>query len=174
MRKTRATTAERECVAADLAANAAGRWPKRTCTSASPAGPTAAGAACFTRNGLAQKHELHFASRKFNTIEINGSFYSLQRPSSYEVWHVQSPPGFVFSVKGPRFVTHMKKLRDVQAPVANFFGSGVLALREKLVRSCGSSRRTSAGTSNVPRLLRAAPARHRGSCGARHACTTTS
>ncbi|MFL6594010.1 MAG: DUF72 domain-containing protein [Chthoniobacterales bacterium] len=86
----------------------------------------------FYPQDLAHKHELHFASRNFNSIEINGSFYSLQRPSSYEVWHVQTPPGFTFSVKGARFITHMKKLRDVQAPLANFFGSGVLALREKL------------------------------------------
>jgi uncharacterized protein YecE (DUF72 family) len=132
MRKTRATTAERECVAADLAAIAAGRWPE-THLHIGISGWTYGGwRGVFYPKGLAQKHELHFASRKFNSIEINGSFYSLQRPSSYEVWHVQSPPGFVFSVKGPRFVTHMKKLRDVQAPVANFFGSGVLALREKL------------------------------------------
>lgn len=76
--------------------------------------------------------ELEFASREFNSIEINGSFYSLQRPSSYQRWYADTPPGFVFSVKGARFITHMKKLRDVEAPLANFFASGVLCLREKL------------------------------------------
>nr|MBA3274101.1 DUF72 domain-containing protein [Chthoniobacterales bacterium] len=86
----------------------------------------------FYPKGLAQHRELEFASRVHSSIEINGSFYSLQRPSSYESWYGETPEGFIFSVKGPRFITHMKKLRDVQTPLANFFGSGVLALREKL------------------------------------------
>jgi uncharacterized protein YecE (DUF72 family) len=86
----------------------------------------------FYPRKLAHRLELHFASREFNSIEINGSFYSLQRPSSYQRWYADTPPGFVFSVKGARFITHMKKLRDVEAPLANFFASGVLCLREKL------------------------------------------
>ena len=83
----------------------------------------------FYPKELAQKRELEFASRVFNSIEINGSFYSLQLPSSYLRWRDETPPGFLFSVKGARFITHMKKLRDVKAPLANFFASGVLALR---------------------------------------------
>jgi uncharacterized protein YecE (DUF72 family) len=86
----------------------------------------------FYPEKLGQKRELEFASRNFNSIEINGSFYSLQLPSSYQRWYNETPPGFVFSVKGARFITHMKKLRDVEAPLANFFASGVLCLREKL------------------------------------------
>jgi uncharacterized protein YecE (DUF72 family) len=86
----------------------------------------------FYPKGLPQKRELGFASRQLNSIEINGSFYSLQRPESYARWREESPPGFVFSVKGGRFVTHMKKLRDAEVPLANFFASGVLALNEKL------------------------------------------
>jgi len=86
----------------------------------------------FYPKKLAHRLELHFASRAFNSIEINGSFYSLQRPSSYQRWYAETPPGFVFSVKGARFITHMKKLRDVEAPLANFFASGILCLREKL------------------------------------------
>ncbi len=78
------------------------------------------------------KRELEFGSRVFNTIEINGTFYSLQRPTSFQKWYNETPRGFLFSLKGPRFITHMKKLRDVEAPLANFFASGVLALREKL------------------------------------------
>lgn len=81
---------------------------------------------------LAQRQELEFASRIFNTIELNGSFYSLQMPSSYLRWHAETPADFLFSVKGARFITHMKKLRDVKVPLANFFASGILALREKL------------------------------------------
>jgi uncharacterized protein YecE (DUF72 family) len=66
------------------------------------------------------------------SVEINGSFYSLQRPSSYQQWRTQTPAGFVFSVKGPRFITHMKKLAGVEVPLANFFASGVLALGDQL------------------------------------------
>ena len=83
-------------------------------------------------DGLPQRAELEYASRRLNSIELNGSFYSLQRPSSYQRWYDETPDGFVFSVKGPRFVTHLKKLADVDGPLANFFASGVLALGEKL------------------------------------------
>jgi uncharacterized protein YecE (DUF72 family) len=86
----------------------------------------------FYPQGLAQKRELAYASRELNSIEINGSFYSLQRPESYRKWYDQTPVGFVFSVKAGRFITHMKKLKDVEGPVANFLASGVLALEEKL------------------------------------------
>jgi uncharacterized protein YecE (DUF72 family) len=79
-----------------------------------------------------QKRELEFASRALRSIEINGTFYSLQRPSSFQKWFAATPDDFVFAVKGPRFITHMKKLREVQVPLANFFASGVLALRQKL------------------------------------------
>ncbi|MGH3886756.1 MAG: DUF72 domain-containing protein, partial [Pseudonocardiaceae bacterium] len=71
-------------------------------------------------------------SGRVNTVEINGSFYSLQRPSSYQSWAAATPEDFVFAVKGGRFITHMKKLRDVETPLANFFASGVLALGAKL------------------------------------------
>lgn len=81
---------------------------------------------------MAQRRELEFASRIFNSVEINGSFYSLQLPSSYRRWREETPDDFLFAVKGPRFITHMKKLREVEAPLGNFFASGVLALREKL------------------------------------------
>ncbi len=86
----------------------------------------------FYPAGLPHKRELHYASRRLNSIEINGSFYSLQRPTSYRSWFDQTPSDFVFAVKAPRFITHMKKLRDVEAPLANFFASGVLALGHKL------------------------------------------
>jgi uncharacterized protein YecE (DUF72 family) len=81
---------------------------------------------------LVQKDELRYASRQFRTIEINGSFYSLQRPDYYERWHDETPEGFVFADKGPRFVTHMLKLKGVEAAMGNFFASGVARLRAKL------------------------------------------
>src|SRR2546421_9997190 len=86
----------------------------------------------FYPQKLQQKRELEYASRKLNSIEINGSFYSLQRPSSYRAWYEATPDGFVFAVKGGRFITHMKRLRDVDEATANFFASGILLLREKL------------------------------------------
>ncbi len=86
----------------------------------------------FYPKGLLQKNELHFASRTVNSIEINGSFYALQSPKSYQAWYADTPENFVFSVKAPRFITHIKRLRDVQEPIANFFASGVLQLKEKL------------------------------------------
>ena len=86
----------------------------------------------FYPKGLAQSRELHYASRAFPTVEINGTFYSLQRPEFFEAWHAETPPGFVFAVKGSRFITHMKKLRDVDTALANFFASGVLRLADKL------------------------------------------
>ncbi len=86
----------------------------------------------FYPKDLPQDRELEFAAKTFNSVEINGSFYSLQLPSSYHRWYQATPPGFVFAVKGGRFITHMKKLRGVETALANFFGSGLLALREKL------------------------------------------
>jgi uncharacterized protein YecE (DUF72 family) len=86
----------------------------------------------FYPRGLAQRRELEYISRKVDSVEINGSFYALQRPASYETWASQTPDDFVFAVKGGRFITHMKRLKDVETPLANFFASGVLALRHKL------------------------------------------
>ena len=86
----------------------------------------------FYPKGLPHRQELAYAAARLSSIEINGSFYALQRPSSYYRWAEQVPPDFVFSLKGGRFITHMKKLRDVQTPLANFFSSGVLALGAKL------------------------------------------
>ncbi len=81
---------------------------------------------------LPQREELEYVSRRFPTLEINGSFYSLQRPESYAQWYAQTPPGFVFSLKGGRYITHMRRLRDIEEPLANFFASGLFNLREKL------------------------------------------
>jgi uncharacterized protein YecE (DUF72 family) len=86
----------------------------------------------FYPPGLPQRQELAFASRMLPTIELNGSFYSLQRPSSYESWHDETPEGFVFAVKGSRYITHLRRLKDVRIPLANFLASGILALRDKL------------------------------------------
>ena len=71
-------------------------------------------------------------AERMNSVEINGSFYSLQRRSRFEEWTAQVPEDFEFAVKGGRFITHMKKLSGIETPLANFFASGVLALDQKL------------------------------------------
>lgn len=86
----------------------------------------------FYPRGLPQRRELEHVASLFGTVELNGSFYSLQRPTSYVAWRDQTPPGFMFAVKGGRYITHMKRLRDVRTPLANFFASGVLALGDRL------------------------------------------
>ena len=86
----------------------------------------------FYPSGLPQRRELEWASRRLTSVEINGSFYSLQRPEGYRGWRAQTPDDFLFAVKGGRFITHMKKLRGVETALANFFASGVLALGDKL------------------------------------------
>lgn len=86
----------------------------------------------FYPAGLRHRDELAYAAQRLSTIEVNGSFYSLQRPSTYATWREQTPDGFEFAVKGARFVTHLKRLRGVEAPLANFFASGVLGLRDRL------------------------------------------
>ena len=86
----------------------------------------------FYPDELAQDRELEFASRSVTSIELNGSFYALQKPESYAAWHDATPPGFVFSVKGNRFITHTRRLRDIEGPLANVLASGVFNLGEKL------------------------------------------
>lgn len=86
----------------------------------------------FYPEGLVQARELWFASHQFPAIELNGSFYALQRPSSYAQWAASTPAGFMFTVKAPRYITHILQLRDARAAVANFFASGVFALGPKL------------------------------------------
>lgn len=86
----------------------------------------------FYPEGLPQKRELSYAAGEFNALEINGTFYGLQRPESFARWAEATPEDFVFAVKGSRFITHVKRLRDVEAPLANFLASGLLELGEKL------------------------------------------
>jgi uncharacterized protein YecE (DUF72 family) len=86
----------------------------------------------FYPKDLPQKRELEFASRQFNSIELNGSFYSLQSPASWKKWYDETPDNFVFSIKGGRFITHIRRLKDVKVPLANFFAQGLLRLNEKL------------------------------------------
>ncbi|MGH9560247.1 MAG: DUF72 domain-containing protein [Terracidiphilus sp.] len=86
----------------------------------------------FYPEKLAQRRELEFASQRFETIEINGTHYSLQHPASFVSWREETPPEFQFAVKGSRFITHMLKLRGVETALANFFAQGLLQMGPKL------------------------------------------
>ncbi|MCU1482780.1 MAG: hypothetical protein JWQ19_3566 [Subtercola sp.] len=86
----------------------------------------------FYPKGLTQAHELEYAAERLDSIEINGTFYSLQRPSSFQRWRAETPDDFVFAVKGGRYITHLLRLQNAHQALANFFASGVLALGEKL------------------------------------------
>jgi len=86
----------------------------------------------FYPDGLPHRSELAYAARRFASIEINGTFYRLQRPEHFARWFDETPHDFVFAVKGPRYLTHMLKLWNAQSPLANFFASGLLRLGAKL------------------------------------------
>ena len=114
---------------------------KKKATSVGPAGKVRIGISgwryipwrgVFYPKKLTQKKELAHAASIFRSIEINGTFYSLQRPEYFEAWAGETPDDFVFSVKGPRFITHIRRLRDAETPLANFLASGILRLGPKL------------------------------------------
>jgi uncharacterized protein YecE (DUF72 family) len=86
----------------------------------------------FYPKGLPQKRELEYAASQFNSVEINGTFYGMQRPDAFAGWAEQAPDGFVFAVKGSRFITHIRRLADAQTALANFIASGLLRLGPKL------------------------------------------
>ena len=86
----------------------------------------------FYPEGLTQTKELHYASRELTSIEINSTFYGLQKPATFQKWHDETPDGFVFSVKAPRFVTQRARLAEGASSIERFLGSGVLQLGDKL------------------------------------------
>ncbi|KAF1050021.1 DUF72 domain-containing protein [Xylophilus sp.] len=86
----------------------------------------------FYPQGLTQARELAYASRQFRAIELNGSFYALQKPESYARWASETPDGFAFTVKAPRYITHILRLEKPELPIANFLASGLFALGPKL------------------------------------------
>ena len=86
----------------------------------------------FYPKGLVQRRELAYVGERLSSLEINGTFYALQTPSSFQRWRDEVPDGFVFSVKAPRYITHILRLRNSRQALANFFASGVLALGPRL------------------------------------------
>lgn len=82
----------------------------------------------FYPKGLRREEELAYAASHMRAIEINGTFYGMQRPDAFESWADQVPADFVFAIKAPRYITHILRLRDPQVPLANFIASGLLRL----------------------------------------------
>src|SRR5271169_1268941 len=86
----------------------------------------------FYPDKLPQKRELEYLSRQLNSIEINGTYYGSQKPASFAKWRDETPDGFVFSVKAPRFVMNREVLAGAESTIARFFASGVMELKNKL------------------------------------------
>jgi uncharacterized protein YecE (DUF72 family) len=86
----------------------------------------------FYPKGLVQRRELEYASSQLSSIEINSTFYGLQKPATFAKWHAETPKDFVFAVKGPRFVTQRRVLAEAGESIKRFLGSGVLELQQKL------------------------------------------
>lgn len=86
----------------------------------------------FYPKGLVQKRELEYASRQVNALEINGTFYSLQKPSSFQKWFEETPDDFIFTIKAGQYMTHVQRLKEVEESLCNFFASGLLCLKDKM------------------------------------------
>lgn len=86
----------------------------------------------FYPEDLSKKKQLEYASEQLTSLEVNGTFYSLQKPHTFEAWYAQTPDKFPLALKGPQYLTHIRRLKEIDEPLANFFASGVLCLKEKL------------------------------------------
>lgn len=86
----------------------------------------------FYPEDLSRKKELDYASRKVTSIEVNGTFYALQKPATFQRWYEETPKNFIFSIKAPKFITHVLRLRECEEPLNTFLASGLLCLKEKL------------------------------------------
>ncbi len=86
----------------------------------------------FYPEGLVQRRELEWASRQLATIEINGTYHSLQKPESFRKWREATPAGFVFAVKGSSYITNRKVLAAAGESLPKFFGQGIDELGDRL------------------------------------------
>lgn len=86
----------------------------------------------FYPEELSRDEELNFVANRFDTVEVNGTFYGLTDPGSVRAWYEATPYDFVFAVKGSRYITHIKRLKGTESALANFFASGILDLDQKL------------------------------------------
>ncbi|MFC4527403.1 DUF72 domain-containing protein [Dyella halodurans] len=86
----------------------------------------------FYPAGLVQRRELEFASRQLRAIEINGTYYGAQKPATYAKWAAETPEGFVFSLKAPRYITEGKRLADTARGIEGFVFGGLEAFGDRL------------------------------------------
>jgi len=86
----------------------------------------------FYPKGLSQKRELEYASGKLTGIEVNGTYYGSQKPETFRKWHDETPDGFVFTLKGPRFATNRRVLAEAGDSISRFVDSGITELKDKL------------------------------------------
>ena len=82
----------------------------------------------FYPKDLKRQYELAYAASQFRTIEVNATFYGLQHPDTFAGWTEQVPAHTLFSLRAPRAITHVRRLRDIEVPLANFLASGILRL----------------------------------------------
>ena len=86
----------------------------------------------FYPEGLPQKRELEYAAERLGSIEVNGTYYGSQKPESFARWHAEAPDGFVFALKGSRYITNRRVLAEAAPSIEKFFTGGVMELKEKL------------------------------------------
>lgn len=86
----------------------------------------------FYPDDLHHDEELRYAAKAFDSIEINGTFYSLTDPQTCRRWAAAAPRGHKYALKGSRYITHIKRLKEAQQALANFFASGILELGDHL------------------------------------------
>jgi uncharacterized protein YecE (DUF72 family) len=86
----------------------------------------------FYPDKLVQRRELEYASRHVTAIEINGTYYGAQRPATYAKWRAETPDGFVFSLKAPRYTTDRKLLADAGKTITAFVDGGIAELGDRL------------------------------------------
>jgi uncharacterized protein YecE (DUF72 family) len=86
----------------------------------------------FYPDSLVQRRELEYASRQLRTIEINGTYYGAQKAATYARWAAETPPGFIFSLKSPRYITESKRLADTEKGVSGFVHGGLAEMGDRL------------------------------------------
>jgi len=85
----------------------------------------------FYEKGCSKSNWLQFYAKHFNSVEVNATFYRSLSYKTYETWKEKTPHGFIWSVKANRFITHIKRLKDIAEPLKRFLGE-VGGLKEKL------------------------------------------
>lgn len=117
----------------------------------------------FYPDKLPHAQELHYASRRLTTIEINGTFYRTQTPKTFAKWASEVPDGFVFAVKGVRYVTNRRVLAEAEKSIQLFLDSGVTEMGDRLGPLLWQFQPTKKfDPDDFAKFLALLPAKHRG------------